>query len=445
MPFYRVEDGKLKYTLHEGQAKAWQSTKRFIGVFAGTQAGKTEFGPLWLHREMQRCGPGDYLAVAPTFPLMSRKMLPAFVKLFETTLKLGKYTGGMQQRFTLSPEGEERMWGARQETPTKVFFGHAQDPEGLESSTAKAAWLDECGQKKFRRGSWEAIQRRLSIHMGRVLMGTTPYDLGWLKQEVFDRWKAGNPNYDVIQFESIMNPAFPREEFERARNELPAWKFNMFYRGLFERPAGMIYDCFDFEVHKVPKFAVDSRWSRYLGVDFGGVNTAATFLTEDPASGSWYVYNEYHAGGKTAGEHANIFRSMVPGTPTYAVGGSKSEGQWRDEFKAGGLPIREPDQPDVEVGIDRVYGAIKTNKLFVMDNCTGLLEEIGSYSRPVDDSGKVMEGIEDKEQYHLLDSLRYIMGRLNSRMGKLKLDSIRTSADTGRRNILDDLPEGVWG
>ena len=38
----------------------------------------------------------------------------------------------------------------------------------------------------------------------------------------------------MIRFDSTDNPAFPREEWERARATLPPWKFKMFYQGYFE-------------------------------------------------------------------------------------------------------------------------------------------------------------------------------------------------------------------
>ena len=172
---------KLRFNLHRGQLRAWESAKRFVLVLAGTQSGKTSFGPVWLWREIQRCGPGDYLVVTPTYPLLVKKALPEFLRLFKRRLRLGDYQS-QQKVFTFDQGGERRAFGATQEEPTQIFFGHATDPESLESATAKGAWLDEAGQKKFRLGSWEAVQRRLSIHEGRALLTTTPYDLGWLKQ-----------------------------------------------------------------------------------------------------------------------------------------------------------------------------------------------------------------------------------------------------------------------
>jgi hypothetical protein len=288
------------------------------------------------------------------------------------------------------------------------LFGYAADPESLESATAKAAWLDEAGQRKFKLGSWEAIKRRLAIHQGRVLITTTPYDLGWLKLKVWDKWRAGDPDIEVIRFDSTENPAFPQEEFEAARRDLPAWKFDLFYRAIFTRPAGLIYDAFSFDAHTCPRFAIPTNWPRYLGLDFGGVNTAGVFCAEEPATGKLYAYREYHAGGRTLAEHAAALLHDEPGLPL-AVGGAGSEGQWRAEAGAAGLPVREPPIREVEVGISRVYARLKRGGLIVFSDLDGLLEELQTYSRELDAHGEPTEAIEDKASYHRLDALRYLV------------------------------------
>lgn len=401
--------GVLRF--HAGQIRALDSTKRFVLILSGTQSGKTSFGPYWLYEEIQRRGPGDYLVATPTFTLLELKALSEFKRLFEERLQLGRYKGSPSRVFQFSPQGEEVIFGSTQKNPTRILFGHAQDPESLESATIKAAWLDEAGQKKFKRGSWEAIQRRLSIHEGRVLITTTPYALGWLKNELHD--KAGDPNSDVdlIQFESVMNPAFPESEFNRMRDTLPRWKFNMMYRGIFERPAGMIYDCFGAE-NKVKRFNIPSSWQRYVGIDFGGVNTAAVFIAEDPDTKDLFLYRTYHKGELTAKEHADKIKSGEPGRLT-VYGGAKSEGQWRKEFRSAGLFIHEPPVSEVEVGIDRVYGLFKSHRLFVFDDLSDLIDELESYSRVLDESGEPTEKIEDKETYHKADALRYIGSHIN--------------------------------
>lgn len=426
-----MDDGKdaLRLNMHKGQERAWNSQARYVAVIAGTQSGKTSWGPWWLYREIVNKGPGDYMVVTPTFPLLALKALPAFQDLFEDRLQLGKYVGSPTKRFVFNKKtialwaGDDRFpaWDDPKAKCT-VFFGHAQDPDSLESATAKAAWLDEPGQGKFKLASWRAIQRRLRIHHGRVLFTTTPYNLGWLKQQVYDRAKheeeLGVPHdqreYEVINFSSIMNPMFDRAEYERARKEMPAWEFRMFYDGIFTRPAGLIYDCFDPSVHVVPPFEIPSGWCHHLGLDFGGVNTAGTFLANAKGGGDFYLYREYKAGGRTAEQHVEHLHDegkwWSGNIVLNAWGGSKSEDQWRKEFRQGGLYVREPKvgSGDVEVGISRTYGAFKRRRLYVFADCEGVLEELGTYSRELDDNGQPTEKIENKEQYHYLDSLRYV-------------------------------------
>lgn len=430
--------------MHAGQARAMLCEKRFVCVLAGTQSGKTVFGPHWLLREIKLRGPGDYMVVTPTFPLLELKALPEFKMLFKRMRKLGEYVGHPTKKFTFSAKGAKRTFGYVPETPTVVHFGYAADPDSLESATAKAVWCDEAGQKKFKLASWEAIQRRLSVHEGRALITTTPYDLGWLKQKIWDPWHAadGNhPDIDVIRFDSTENPWFPQEEFERMRSQLPRWKFRMFYQGFFERPAGMIYDAFDDQTMKVPRFTIPAEWKRYLGLDFGGVNTAGVFYAEEPGTKKLYAYREYKAGGRTAKEHADALKRGEPCIPL-CVGGSKSEGQWRDEFRAAGLPVRPPEISDVEVGINRVYATIKRGELLVFNDLAGYLEELATYSRKVNDKGDPTEEIEDKNSYHFADAQRYIIGWLRPNTPQRFAVGL---PERGRGNVADGAPAGVFG
>jgi len=413
--YYEPKSQTLKFRFHKYQKQAMRAGERFILLLGGTQSGKTSFGPIWLHREIKLRGAGDYLGVAPTYPLMSKKMLPEFIRLFSDTLNLGEYKKA-DRMFIVSKAGEADLFGKEQEAPTVIYFGHAQDPDALESATAKAAWLDECGQTKFKLDSFEAIVRRLSLYMGRVLMTTTPYNLGWLKQKFWDVWErskkeAKELSIRVISFPSIANPSFPRQVYEQAKKTLQRWKFDMFYRAIFTRPAGMIYDCFDEQVHKIKRFQIPEHWPRYLGLDFGGVNTAGVYLAQElgdknEPTGRFIAYREYHHGGRTAAQHAEALRRGEPMLTVY--GGAKSEGQWRDEFSAAGLYVGEPAVSDVEVGINRVYGAFKQLVLLVFDDLNGLNDEIMSYSRVLDDMGQPTEKIADKETFHHLDGLRYV-------------------------------------
>lgn len=396
----QLTNGRARLHLHTGQAQAWDSDRRFVFVVAGTQGGKTSFGPWWLWREIDRCGAGDYLAVTATYDLFKLKMLPEMKRVFCDLLPGWTYSAS--DRVIVSGDGKKR-----------VILRSANAPGGLESATAKAAWLDECGQDDFRLESWEAVLRRLSLARGRVLGTTTPYNMGWLKSEVYDRWRNGDDNYQVVQFKSIQNPRFPRAEYERAKATLPRWKFEMFYNGEFSRPAGLIYEDFVDEYreaggHLVHPFTIPAHWPRYVGVDFGAVNTALLWIAEDTDREIYYAYRSTLEGNKTTNEHAAAALEFARNSNVVRwTGGARSETQQRMDWNAAGVPMQQSPIIDVEAGIDRVIALFKQKRLFIFDTERGLIEELNTYSRELDAAGQPTDKIKAKETFHRLDSLRY--------------------------------------
>lgn len=406
--------GAVRLNFHPGQEKAWDSKRRFVFVIAGTQSGKTSWGPWWLWREIQNHGGGDYLAVTASYDLFKLKMLPEMRTVFEHTLRIGRFWSG-QRVIELRDPATGEFWAKSSDDPMwgRIVLRSAQSEGGLESLTGKAAWLDECGQDEFRLESWEAVLRRLSLSQGRVLGTTTPYNVGWMKTEIYDRWVAADPDMDVVQFDSVQNPAFPQAEYERAKRTLPDWRFNMFYRGLFARPPGMIYADFDEETHLVNPFAIPTEWPRYVGIDFGAVNTALVWVAEDVARKAFYVYRESLEGDLTTGQHAakaleNARSERVVGW----WGGAPGETQQRKDWTAARVAVRAPAIVDVNAAIDRVIGFFKTNRLFIFKTCRGLKDEIGTYRRILDSAGQPTDEIKDKEKFHRLDALRYVLSSI---------------------------------
>lgn len=408
---YEMMGIRLRTHPHPHQSEVLKAKKRFLLMLAGTQGGKTSLEPVWLYQEMMRQGPGDYLVVGPTFQLLDKKCIPEFRRLFEHMLKVGEYHASPGHVLYVHQDGARRMFGRRHDpqTPTRILFGYATDPESLESATAKAAVLDEAGQKKFKVGAWQAIQRRLALHRGRALLASSLYSWNWL-QELAARAEHGDPDYALVQFDSIANPQYPRAEYERARQELPTWLFNMMYRGRFERPAGLIYDCVgDAQLRK--RFAIPPSWKRYIGMDFGAVNLAAVVVAVDPKTKVRFVEHSYKPGRRTIREHVAALRRLCANS-SRVVGGAWAEGEWRDDFSHAGLGIHAPPIRDVEVGIQRVYGEFANERLVVFDDLSELVDELRTYGRVLDEAGQPTDEIEDKQEYHLLDALRYVMSQL---------------------------------
>lgn len=389
-----LEGNKLRVELHPGQTRAYDSKRRSIFIIAGTQSGKTSFVPIWLDREIEQNGRGDYLAVTATYDLFKLKFFPEMERYF---CGLWGWKYHASDRVIYRKEGP-RMF-------TRIILRSADSKGGLESATAKAAVLDECGLYPLT--AWEAVERRLSLSMGRVLGVTTPYDLGWLYSQIYLPWKAGDPDIDLIQFRSIMNPSFPLEEYRKQKAKKAAWKFSMMYDGQFTRPAGMIYPDFDYDFHVIPDRELPLRFPRFLGIDFGGVNTGKIWIAMDPASGFLYAYREELSGDKTSREHVREVLDYDEEL-IHVWGGSKSEKQQRRDFE--GLNVEEPPVSDVEAGLDRVTEVIKGRRFFVMKSLTGLIDEFGTYRRKLDKvTQEPTEEIENKNEYHLLDALRYVI------------------------------------
>lgn len=438
------DGGKLDLDLHLGQKACWESARRFVFFISGTQGGKTSFGPWWLWREIYGAdnwpgrGPGDYLAVTATYDLFKLKMLPELRNVFEHILRpggvpLGRYWSGDKVMELRPPDGpfmaktaSDAMWG-------RVILRSAESDGGLESSSALAAWLDECGQDSFSVDTLDAVRRRLSLSRGRILGTTTPYNLGYLKTEIVDRWHAGDPDIHVVTMPSTANPSFPQSEFDDARSRMPDWKFRMFYMGELTRPAGLIYqDYRDWPRHEIREdepgnmvadFPIPPEWPRLVGVDFGATNTATVWLAHDRAANVFYAYLESLEGDRTTGEHGTLFKQRAAGTNLSLVfGGAPGETQQRRDWAMAGVPIQQPPVADVEAGIGDVIALLRTGRLFVFESLRGLRSELGSYARVVDANGQVTEKIKNKETYHRLDALRYVcqwpVRRLSHRAGE---------------------------
>lgn len=400
-PWWITPAGEFVTRWHEGQQPIWDSQRRELAMIAGTGGGKTSLGSPWIYREA-RLHPGeDFIASEPTWAMVERVMVPALRAVVEPTGGRVQPAKGLCEVAT-GPGAE----------PSRIWMISADRPERAEGIHAAGAWADEAGQ--YSGLMFEVLRRRVARKQGRVLYTTTPYDLGPLKVEVYDRWRNGDPNILVSQFASTANPTYPVEEFERARATLPDWRFRMFYLGQFDRPPALIYLDYEDEPrerggHVVADFAIPSSWPRYVGVDFGAVNTATLWVAVDPETAVGYVYRETHEGGKTTAEHAAAFLGRAAGENVDVVfGGAPGEQQQRWDWAAGGVPVQRPMIGEVELGIDRVIGLFKARRLFVFRSLHLTRQQLGSYSRIMDSDGQVTEKIRDKEQYHALDALRYV-------------------------------------
>jgi hypothetical protein len=172
----------------------------------------------------------------------------------------------------------------------------------------------------------------------------------------------------------------------------------------------LIYNDFDETIHVIEPIPIPPQWNWHVGIDPGAVHTALVWVAEDPKEKKYYIVRSYLDGNMTTKEHvAKAKRFSEFGRVIRWVGGAGSEDQFRMDWKAQGIHIREPEIRDVESGIDAVTALLKENRLFIFDTEENqpLIEQLRSYSRQLDDSGQITDKIENKQKAHYADCLRY--------------------------------------
>lgn len=442
---------------HAGQKRLWESSSLDTVACAGTQGGKTKSEAPWLLREIQRSAPlikalksGKFIFAGPTLTLLKAQAIPHFKELFQEQEQLGRLIEGNQPVFRFSSAGLQKVLGFT-DCPVTVHFAYTKDSSNLESMTALAGVWDEAGQKENKQDSYEAYNRRLTVArsttlasvyntapgwwrerygncaaldetFGHRLWGTTPYEWNWFKNLVVDKAEKGQGGFSFFNWPAWMNPLVSEAECRsKITNGMALWKWEMMYLGRFTRPAGAIYDTFDFDLDTCEPFLIPKDWTEYPGVDFGSVNMGSNAVAEDPATKDLYVVDEYLAGNKSFPDHAADIKAgsdawkalqKRPHAFRPGAGGSHQEEGWREAFRNNGLAIDEPPVGDVEVGIGCVYGELKTRRLKVFRSCVKTIEQFQLYSREIGTDGEPTEIISNKASYHLLDDLRYIVSKL---------------------------------
>jgi len=379
--------------LHDYQAKAFESEARFIGLIAGTGGGKTFFGPIWLLREVRNHPTDSFFVIAPTFPLFNRTTLPEFRRRFD-------YEPGIKGEY------KEQKREYRLGSGGIVYFGSADRPDSLEGGQVRACWTDEAGQIKL--ASWQAIQRRLGVKMGRCLLTTTPYSLNWLKTEFFDRWKKGDPDYDVVQFSSIDNPYYPQQEYERAGKTLDRRIFEMRYMGLFRKMAGLVYVEFTNRNIKEPKGV---EFKRVIGgIDWGFYpDPAAIILHGEDSQGRVWIFYEYYELRKTPDEICEKAKKLKEDYKVETFWCGQDEPGSIEMLRRAGLDARANEVKSVAEGQGAVTALIKNQALFVSKKCPNWLDEVETHHYP--------EGKDKPEgPNHALDASRYAIVNMKAQV-----------------------------
>lgn len=375
-----------RITLHKYQAKAYHSQKRFILITAGTGGGKTHFAPVWLAKEINKYPTEDFLVVSPTYKMLNRVLMPKIESLWKGTRLQGSYA---------ESKGLYRL-----PTGGNIWCGSADRPETLEGVHVRAVVMDEPSLMK--RYAWIIIQARIGQRLGRALLtGTPTRGRNWLYHEFYQLWKRGDIDYDCIQFPSIANPYYPKEEYERAKRTLDSRTFKIRYEGLFEKMEGLVYIDFDDSniIDYEPKNVIETRY----GIDWGFNNPAVVDVFQKNKDGIWHQVDEWYENGKLIEKQIDIVREFFNKYGRGYCYCDPSEPAYIQTFLNAGIPAIGADN-SIRPGISEVQTLTKTKRLLVHRRCKNTIEEYESYVYPEND-----KDVPVKEYDHSMDATRYAM------------------------------------
>jgi phage terminase large subunit-like protein len=159
----------------------------------------------------------------------------------------------------------------------------------------------------------------------------------------------------------------------------------------------------------VPQFQIPSYWPKAYGLDPGWTNTAAVWIAEDPNTKIKYIYSEYKHGKVLYLIHADAIKNKgewIPGAidPHEARKPRDDGSTVQDYFMSLGLELYS-DKCDGHAMRARIYGMYESGALKIMDNCTGLINEIRTYRYDMDDPNRPAEGQDD----HRCDAKMYCL------------------------------------
>jgi len=431
-----------EYTpLNRAQEIVWRSEARVTAAVSGHFGGKSHLGAYWILDQTKKYPGQDFIVCGTNFKTLGNSAIPKMRSLFGLR--------GMTWEFDQHEQIGFRAANMEYWLPDGgvIYIRSADRPGSMQGAHVKGIWMDETVDTTFY--VYETLLGRMAGLGGKMLITTTPYDRGWLYEQVYKPWvAAGRPdgapgsNVCVAQWRSIDNPTYPRAEWENLKAVLPEWRFRMLYEGQFERPMGLVYDCFA-DSHWINPFEIPPEWPRVIGLDFGFTDpTAAIWIAKAP-DGGLYAYDEYYKTGwmayagqerneeeeqsvgykrvvgqqamrlelideivaRCADRHENIvgvYCDHDEDLTNYALE------QFWDKMGINRVYMAAKGPGSILAGIERNYVLVRQGNFRAFNNLLHFKDEVDSYSWKVDDTtGEIKKDEPKGGKDHLLDAWRY--------------------------------------
>lgn len=373
-----------------------------VGV-TGTQWGKSNGGAIWMKRMThQFISPRDnFIIGAPTYKILNQSTLPYFLSCME----------GFGDHKKADAEFKIYNGGT-------VYFRTATDPDSIVGiPNVKAGWLDEAG--KLPLYFYENYMARAASKGAKTLLTTSPYALNWLYKDIIKPKAQGRlEDVKLITAASWENPYHTMSDpvkREDVKAKMDPRRFSMIFGGEFGQAVGLVYDCFNEEIHVCEPMALPTGTKFYGGIDWG--------YSPDP-----FVIKVRAI--TPSGHHFSVAElCKTKMTPTMQVDAAKqlqnifnierffadpSQPAYIEEFNRNGMPTVAAENAR-RIGIDRHYELIKSGMYRVFKNmCPLTTDEYSTYHYPEekdlspDQNARAKDNLPVEQSDHIMDAERYI-------------------------------------
>lgn len=267
--------------------------------------------------------------------------------------------------------------------------------------------IDEVAMVRNFWSNWqEVIRPTLTDTKGSVLFISTPkgfnhfYDLYNLESKDND--------YKSFHFTTYDNPYIPKEEIEKARQELTEDRFAQEYLADFRKTEGLVYKEFSREAHLFDdETKIYDQVEVIAGVDFGFTNPTAIPTIVRDYRGHYWITDEYYKTGQTDAQVAEYvavsqFNKVYPDPESPS--GIK-------ELRNRGVNVREvlKNKDSIKNGITKVRELLKAGKLHIHKRCLNTIWEFETYSYPEKVDLKNPNEVPIDENNHMMDAIRYVI------------------------------------
>ena len=266
--------------------------------------------------------------------------------------------------------------------------------------------LDEVAMMRNFWLNWqEVIRPTLTDTKGEGIFISTPkgfnhfYDLYGLESKDTD--------FKSFHFTTYDNPHVPKDEIDKAKQELTEDRFAQEYLADFRKTEGLVYKEFNRSRHVFQKEEGKAFVKTFGGLDFGFTNPCAAITIKKDRFAVYWVTDEWYKTQQTDAQIADYVQALKwdecypdPESPA-AI----------EELKKRGVNVREvlKNKDSIKNGINVVRELFKTNRLRIHESCKNLIWELETYSYPDSRPDRNDDENPIKEGDHAMDALRYAL------------------------------------